>query len=270
MKLEQAKTRITPNELIKHDGGAKRLSVLSTPNRSEIVYLRAEQLKPYHKQARRIFDEESINMLAESIREYGIRQPLTVLRTDDEIPMFEVVSGERRLKAAILANLKQIPCIILQDASQAEEIALVENIQRQDLHPVELARSLKDLTEARGWGGQKEIREKIGLSASQISELLKINELSEEVQQAMLEHNFRGREKYRKLFTLSDEQKQIALIRDEAAKPTKTQETSVLRVLWLEDSQMPRLQMKKKLSLHQKTQMLVMLKNVIAELESEL
>ena len=157
MKLDQAKTRENTDGALGRTALSKRVSVLNDTQRSEITYLSIEKLLPYRNQARTIFNEEELNALASTIKEHGIRQPLTVLRvaTEEDDVAFEVVSGERRLRAAKIASLSKVPCIIIDDHQKAEEIALIENIQRQDLHPVELARSLKLLTEHRGWGSQK-------------------------------------------------------------------------------------------------------------------
>jgi ParB family transcriptional regulator, chromosome partitioning protein len=214
MKLEQAKTREIVDGALGRSALSKRTSVLNDAHRSEITYLSVDKLRPYRNQARTIFNEDELMALAKTIKEHGIRQPLTVLRVtneDDDI-VFEVISGERRLRAAKLADLLKVPCIIIDDSQKAEEIALIENIQRQDLHPVELARSLKLLTEHRGWGSQNELREKIGIPASSLSELLKLNDLTREIQEMILAKNIRGREIYRKLFELRNDEQRIQFL----------------------------------------------------------
>lgn len=180
----------------------------------EFYYLNVEKLIPYSKQARVVFDETELKNLADTIKAHGVRQPLTVIRSPEKDGFFEVISGERRLRAAKLAGLEKVPCIILDNISQAEEIALIENIQRQDLHPIELARSIKVLIDKRGWGAQTELHKQIGLSLSQISELLKLTELSPDLQSLMLDKNFRGREKLRKLFALESDEERKKYILD--------------------------------------------------------
>ena len=223
MKLEQAKTREIADGTLGRSVLSKRISVLNDAQRSEITYLSIEKLRPYRNQARTIFNKDDLNALAETIKEHGIRQPLTVLRVTNEEDniVFEVVSGERRLRAAKIAELLKVPCIIIDDNQKAEEIALIENIQREDLHPVELARSLKLLTEHRGWGSQNELREKIGMPASSISEILKLNELSVEVQEVILTKNIRGREIYRKLFMLSNDEQRLQFLYGASQKAVK-------------------------------------------------
>jgi ParB family chromosome partitioning protein len=140
------------------------------------------------------------------------------LQIDADQAIYEVISGERRLRAAKIAGLSKLPCIILPNSEKAEEIALVENIQRQDLHPIELARALKKISETRGWGGQKEMQEKLGLTKSTISELLKLTELSSEVQEEVLEKNVRGRELFRKLFSLTSDTEKLRFIEEHDKK----------------------------------------------------
>lgn len=151
--------------------------------------------------------------------------------------IYEVVSGERRLRAAKIAGLSKVPCIILNDAEKAEEIALIENIQRQDLHPIELSRALKKICESRGWGGQSELKEKLGVSRSTVSELLKLGDFSDLIQEKILEKNIRGREQFRKLLSLkSDEQRlseieQFTTMTDSKdSKPLKIGARSLLRL----------------------------------------
>lgn len=235
MKIENAKMR-QGNSLSSKTTVSSRTSVLSGEKRSEINYINIELLIPYHKQARIIFDQHEIDVLADTIREHGIRQPLTVLRKDYDRPEFEVISGERRLRAAKSIGLKQVPCIVIDNIDRAEEIALIENIQRKDLHPIELARAFQQLISKHGWGAQTELCKKIGYSNSQLSELLKLCELSSVVQDRILEKDFRGRENFRKLLTFSSDTDKISFINSfyssSDIKKTERKKTpsSVLRV----------------------------------------
>lgn len=274
MKLDQAKTRENTDGALGRTALSKRVSVLNDTQRSEITYLSIEKLLPYRNQARTIFNEEELNALASTIKEHGIRQPLTVLRvaTEEDDVAFEVVSGERRLRAAKIASLSKVPCIIIDDHQKAEEIALIENIQRQDLHPVELARSLKLLTEHRGWGSQSELKEKIGLPASSISELLKLNELSSEIQEMILSKNIRGREIYRKLFDLKNDEQRVQFLMgvsketSEGSPSRKLTMQSILRIGL--DSSGIKVQKTKLAKLSQEDRVLV--KNALSEILDEL
>jgi len=209
MRIDDAKIRSSVDLVPKKPLLAKRTSAFSDINRSEIVYLPIERLIPYKNQARKFFDQEELERLSSTIKEHGIRQPLTVLSIQAEQATYEVVSGERRLRAAKMAGLIKVPCIVLQNSEKAEEIALIENIQRQDLHPIELSRALRKICEVRGWGGQTELKEKLGISLSTISELLKLGEFSSEIQEKLLERNIRGREYFRKLFSLKSDKERL-------------------------------------------------------------
>ena len=123
----------------------ERDSLLSDLTGEEIAFIPIDQLIPFKNQARINFDEEKLRTLTNSIEEHGIRQPLTVLESDTEIGKYEVVSGERRLMALQRLNYSRVPCIIIFDRNKAEEIALIENIQRENLHPIELGRAYSRL-----------------------------------------------------------------------------------------------------------------------------
>ncbi len=212
MKLESAKTRDDSILIKQNSSSSNRVSSFTEGSRNEITYLSPNVLRPYKNQARVIFDDEEIVNLADTIKIHGIRQPLTVLRVSDDPVLFEIVSGERRVRAAKLVGLTSVPCIIIEDKSKADEIALIENIQRQDLHPLELARSLKLLLVNSPDLSQIQIGKKIGLLQSQISELLKLLELSDRVQSLVLEKNYRGRDNFRELLKAKTEKEQVDLI----------------------------------------------------------
>lgn len=198
MKIENAKTR-NSSSIFGEKAICSRTSVMSNNHRTEISYINVDQLVPYHKQSRRVFNQEEINNLAATIKEHGIRQPLTVLRVDLNNPYFEVVSGERRLRAAKLLEIKNVPCIIIDDSEKAEEIALVENIQRQDLHPIELGDGLASLLSRAAWGGVSKLAERIGKSHSTISNYLSYSKLPQDIKNYLIEHNIKSREVLRRL-----------------------------------------------------------------------
>ena len=212
MKIDDAKIRETSNALKKPLEFSGRTSAFNDKYRSEITYLSTSQLVPYKNQARVVFVQDEIDALAETIKEHGIRQPLTVLRIDSDIVRFEVISGERRLRAARQIGLQKVPCIIIIDEEKAEEIALIENIQRQDLHPIELARTLKKLIDKIGYGAQLELQHKIGLSQPKISELVKLLTLPLSVQDVVLKRNYSGRDNLRKLLAFNTEEDQLAFL----------------------------------------------------------
>ncbi|MDP2193838.1 MAG: ParB/RepB/Spo0J family partition protein [Alphaproteobacteria bacterium] len=274
MKIEDAKTRVS-EDIVESARGSRgnRLSSFSADNKSEIVYLSIDLLVPYRHQARVIFNEADIYEMSKTIAIHGIRQPLTVLRVGDDTVQFEVVSGERRLRAARLLGLLKVPCIIIDDPEKAEEIALIENVQRKSLHPLELARSLKALATKRGWGGQEELCRKIGLSSSQLSELLKLLSLSVLVQDSLLRLNIRGREHFRKLFKLQTVQEQLAYIsscaddgEDSKKSRSKDATRSVLRVSLTNDELRIQKKQLHQLSPQMKAELCDVLNGVIREL----
>lgn len=134
------------------------------------------------KQPRKTLSEQSIGKLAESIKEYGILQPITVTYRHDE-DLFQIVNGERRYRAALLAGLKEIPCII-KEAKDDEKLLqqLIENLQREDLPPLEEAEGLKALMDEFGHT-QQDIARILGKSKSSISEALSLIKLPEEIKE---------------------------------------------------------------------------------------
>ena len=132
-KISEALERLTVPE-IKNS----RLGIGYEEKVKEFYMINVENLIPFKNQARIYFDDKEIENLSESIKRHGIRQPLTIIPYEDNKGIFEVISGERRLKAAKIVGLNKVPCIIIHDRNIAQEIAIIENIHRQDLHPIEL------------------------------------------------------------------------------------------------------------------------------------
>lgn len=183
------------------EGVSFRTSIGNEKAIGEIHFLQPEYLMPFSRQARRIFDENDISKLASSILSVGIRQPLTVIKSK-EGEKFEIISGERRYRAALKAGLATIPCIIIKDHERAEEIALIENIQRQDLHPLEEARAYRHILDKHPQKEQKLIANDMGVNPSKISEALKLLDLPEKIQNSVIEHNISDRDTLRKLCSM--------------------------------------------------------------------
>jgi ParB family chromosome partitioning protein len=158
-----------------------------------------DRLIPYLKQARQTFDEDEIRGLAQSIKEHGVRQPLSIISSLHRPNFYEVVSGERRLRAAKMLGLKKIPCIILSDPFLAEEIALVENIQREDLSPIEMGEAFSKMLSDRPGLKQIELAEKLGVSHKLISECVRFSHLPSSVKRYLLENNVTARDLLRKI-----------------------------------------------------------------------
>ena len=176
-----------------------RVSIGMDDKVGEYFYISLDKLIPFKNQARIHFDKTELDNLAHSISEYGVRQPLTVIRSPEYEGKFEIVSGERRARAAGLIGLDSVPCIIMTDYTKAEAVALIENIHRADLHPVELAKAYKSLCDNRTFSSKEEVANSLGVSRSSFYEALKVLELPAEVQQGLINNNIKSRDKIRLL-----------------------------------------------------------------------
>lgn len=151
----------------------------------EVIKLDIDRIIPGEHQPRKVFKDESIKELAESIKEKGVIQPVIVTRLGDGT--FKLIAGERRLRAAKLAGLKKIPAIIKDLASRdALEIALIENIQREDLDPIETALAFERLKKEFGLT-QEEIAKKVGKDRASVANYLRLLGLPEEVKNMLHE-----------------------------------------------------------------------------------
>lgn len=153
-------------------------------SKSEVREIALENIKPNPFQPRKHFDEEALNELANSIKEYGLIQPIIVLEKDD---YFVIVAGERRFRAAELLGFESIKALIC-DASEEKlrELALIENIQRENLNPIELANSYKDLIEVYQIT-QENLANIIHKSRTQITNTLRLLNLDEKTQKLIIE-----------------------------------------------------------------------------------
>lgn len=139
-----------------------------------------EKLKASIYQPRKSFDEESLNELADSIKEHGLLEPLIVKKTDD---LYEIICGERRYRACKLAQLDNVPCLVRDDLdSKGYAIALIENIQREDLNPLEMAEAFKQMLDECNLN-QDELSKTLGKSRSSVANILRLNNLQSNVKQ---------------------------------------------------------------------------------------
>lgn len=152
--------------------------VEETPSKTGETILKINEVEPNKKQPRKFFNEEALKELSESIKQHGIVQPLVVAKKKD---YYEIIAGERRWRAAKLAGLKEIPAVI-KDYSPQEimEVALIENIQREDLNPVEEARAYQNLIKEYDLK-QEELAERVSKSRSAITNSLRLLKLSDKV-----------------------------------------------------------------------------------------
>ena len=145
----------------------------------KIHKIKVIEIEPNREQPRRSFDEEALDELASSIKTYGVLQPIIVNKKSD---YYEIVAGERRWRAAKKAGLTELPCIIKDDITDKsnKEIALIENLQRVDLNPIDKAKGLKELIDDYGMT-QKELADSIGISRSNIANSIRILNLDPRV-----------------------------------------------------------------------------------------
>lgn len=140
------------------------------------------EVYPNPNQPRKFFDQEKIQELSESIRQKGVLAPLIVLRQDGR---YQLISGERRLRAARLAGLEEVPvCIREAQAAEAMEIALIENVQRQDLDPIEEAAAYQELMD-KFQHTQEEVATKVGKERATVANMLRLLKLPTKVKQAL-------------------------------------------------------------------------------------
>lgn len=240
MKIDNAKTKAVPKEL-EAKPLSKRVSMFQEGNRYEIIYVKIESIVPFKHQARKYFNEDEIQSLAETIKDHGIRQPLTLLAKPDDT--YEVVSGERRLRAAKIAGLNRVPAIIIYDEFEAEKIALIENIQRTDLSLLELGEGLTGLLEREIFASQSDISRKLGIPRTKISEAISLSKLSPAVKDLISEKKINNRDLLREVVAAAAEDKQKLIInesqtvsdQENTSKPKETklkhQSKSILRII---------------------------------------
>lgn len=160
---------------------AKEAAVTANENKPQEAAIETITANPY--QPRRIFDEEKLRELADSIKEFGIVQPLVVRKKGEA---FELVAGERRLRAAKLAGLANVPVVIKDyDDTKMMEIALIENIQRHDLNPIEEAQGLRRLMSEFKLT-QEQVAEKVGRSRVAVTNILRLLNLPQEIQNEII------------------------------------------------------------------------------------
>ncbi len=156
-----------------------------------IFHIETDKIQPNPFQPRRDFDEEQLMELAQSVREFGIIQPLVVSKIEKETPYgtaieYQLIAGERRLRAAKIAGLPRVPAVVRRAPEDREkfEMAIVENVQRADLNPIESARSYAKLSEQFGMT-QREIAARMGKSRETIANAMRLLNLPTEMQDAI-------------------------------------------------------------------------------------
>lgn len=166
------------------DVKAEKEEIREPENLTGELMLNINEVEPNRSQPRKEFDEDALLELADSIRQYGILQPLIVQRKKE---YYEIIAGERRWRAAKLAGLKEVPAIIKEFSPQeVVEISLIENIQRENLNPIEEAVAFKRLLEEFNLK-QDEVAERVSKSRTAVTNSMRLLKLDEKVQQMIID-----------------------------------------------------------------------------------
>ena len=194
-KKNNRETKVSPAKKVKED-----------PKTSEIL-LKINQVEPNRDQPRKEFDEDALLELADSIKQFGILQPLLVQKKKD---YYEIIAGERRWRAAKLAGLKEVPVLIKSYTDQEiVEISLIENIQRENLNPIEEAMAFKRLLEEFHLK-QDEVAERVSKSRTAVTNSMRLLKLSDKVKQMIIDDMI-STGHARALLAIEDEEQQYLL-----------------------------------------------------------
>ncbi len=192
---------------------------------SELLTLPITKVEPRIEQPREYFNEEALQELADSISRYGLIQPITVRKLDTGY--YQIIAGERRWRASRLAGLTEVPVRLIEaDDKTTAELALVENLQREDLNPIEEAKGYKTLIEIYGLT-QDEAAKSVGRSRPAVSNALRLLSLSAPVLE-MVEKNELSAGHARALLPLSDEKKQLEAAKEVLSKNLSVRKTEQL------------------------------------------
>jgi ParB family chromosome partitioning protein len=205
-----------------------KLQVSRTEKKDEIkniTYINIENVRPNPYQPRKQFNKGALEELCESIKQYGVIQPINVRKISSG--SYELVAGERRLRAATMAGLKEIPAIIINvDDDDSAVMALIENLQREDLNYMEEAEGYSHLINDHGFT-QEELAQKIGKSQSTIANKIRLLKLSPLVKKILADNNLTERHA-RALLKLHDEQLQLKVLKHVCEKGLNVKRTEEL------------------------------------------
>ena len=185
------------------------------------VIVRISEVEPNREQPRKKFDDDKLAELSESIKTYGLLQPILVQKRDG---YYEIIAGERRWRAALKAGLKEIP-VIVRDYTEKEilELSLVENIQRENLNPIEEALAYKRLMDEFNLG-QEEVAQRVSKSRSAVANSLRLLKLEENVQKMVIDGEI-SMGHARALLPLEDPEKQLSTAKEIVDKKLSVRET---------------------------------------------
>ena len=180
--------------------------------------LKITEVEPRREQPRKHFDPEQLQLLANSIAQHGVIQPIIVTEPKDGV--YRIIAGERRWRASRMAGLTTIPAIVRSyDALAQAEIALIENLQREDLNPIEEALGYQSLMEQFGLT-QEKVSEKVGKSRSAVANMLRLLALDKEIQEMLVEGELTSGHG-RALLAVDDEKKRLEMAKSDSGEDYK-------------------------------------------------
>ena len=175
---------------------------------NQVVELYVDDIIPNRFQPREVFDDKGLQELAQSIKEHGVIQPIIVRQINDK---YEIIAGERRYKANIMAGFTKIPAIIRNlDDKETAKVALLENLQRKNLSPIEEARTYQKILDLDSMT-QEELGKTMGKSQASIANKLRLLQLSDEVQEALIQNQISERHA-RSLLSVQNKELQVSLL----------------------------------------------------------
>lgn len=203
------------------DPETKEQTEKSSDSFKNAVIVRISEVEPNREQPRKKFDDDKLEELSESIKTYGLLQPILVQKRDG---YYEIIAGERRWRAALKAGLKEIP-VIVRDYTEKEilELSLVENIQRENLNPIEEAIAYKRLMDEFGLG-QEEVAQRVSKSRSAVANSLRLLKLEENVQKMVIDGEI-SMGHARALLPLEDPEQQLSAAKEIVDKKLSVRET---------------------------------------------
>ena len=182
------------------------LDLFDRQDTNRIVMIPSSKIRPSRYQPRLRFDEEALKELAESIRENGLIQPITVRKMDDG---YEIIAGERRFRACMMADYTEIPCYVMSPSEeQAAQMALVENVQIENLSAIEEAKSYVQIMRQSSMT-QEQVAKKIGKSQSAVANKIRLLNLPQEIQQAVIDGKISERHARALLSAPAESQKEV-------------------------------------------------------------
>ncbi len=217
-------------------GTKQTTSSVKKDEKKQETLVKITKVEPNREQPRKKFDEDALLELSESIKQFGVLQPLIVQKRDD---YYEIIAGERRWRAAKLAGLKEVP-VIVKELTEKEimEISLIENIQREDLNPIEEALAYKRLLDE-FHVKHDELAERVSKSRSAITNSMRLLKLSDKVQQMIIDEQLTMGH-VRPLIMVEDEEKQYLLAQQIFDEKLSVRETEKLVKKVLNEKEAPK------------------------------